>query len=309
MRYRAVGSGGGGTSEGLAVTLAAGSAVSLDLTAASTFDVTGSAASCLVTPSLGSPSSGRAYAATILLRQDASGNRAWTFPAAVKWASSPLFSKIPNAVDTVTMITSDGGTTYLAYGPTAVAAVNQRDAETFLAWRPTTPAVFAENFPRVLTLAGAAGTPLSGVRNVFLGPKLYAGDVINGFVTIVGSPGSTGLAHSWFSLIDPATLLPICNTADDSAVWTAFLSRQVLMAAPFTVPATKAYYIGLVVQGTTMPQLRGIGGSISEAAEAMVPSINATSDTGLTTPTSTSTPVAALASPTTGTFIPWVGLF
>lgn len=305
MRYTP----GAGASEFLDAIASAGAGVTLDLSAYSTFDVKGSAASCLVTPAVSAPVAGRAYAATILLRQDSAGSRAWTFPVSVKWAAPPLFSIVPNAVDTVTMVTTDGGTTFLAYGPTATAAVNQRDAETFLAWRPTTPAVFAENFPRVLTLAGAAGTPLSGVRNVFLGPKLYAGDVVNGFVTIVGSPGSTGLAHSWFSLIDPATLLPICNTADDSAVWTAFGARQVLMAAPFTVPATKAYYIGLVVQGTTMPQLRGIGGSISEAAEAMVPSINATSDTGLTTPTSTSTPIAALASPTTGTFIPWVGIF
>lgn len=295
--------------ENLSVIAAAGASQTLNLKQSTTFDITGSASTSLLTPSVSSPVAGQAYSATILLRQDSSGNRAWTFPVSVKWGSTPLFSTVPNAVDTVTMVTTDGGTTFLAYGPTATAVVNQRDAEGFLGWRPTTPAIYAENYPRVLTMAGGSGVPISGTLNVFLGPKLYAGDVVSTFTTIVGSPGSTALTHSWFCLIDPSNLGVICKTADDTAVWNAFGPRSVSMGTPFTVVTTKVYYVGLVlVATTTVPQLRGLGGSISEAAEAMVPSINATSTVGLSDPTSLGATATALASPTVGTFVPWVGI-
>jgi hypothetical protein len=194
---------------------------------------------------------------------------------------------------------------------TALTAAGQaftRAEETFDGWRATTPAIFAENYPRLLTFVGGAGTMVSGTLNVFAGPKLYAGDVVNGFSTPHGT-ASSGLTHAWWCLIDPATLAVVCKTADDTSAWPGFAVKRIAMGTPFTVTVTKNYYAGLVlVATTTVPQLRGLGGGSSVAIGEAAPTLNATSNTGLTDPTSLGSTVAALALATNRIFLPYVGI-
>lgn len=59
------------------------------------------------------PASGRAYNMTLVLKQDATGGRSITWPAAVKWAGSVAPSlSLANKTDIVNLFTTDNGTTW-----------------------------------------------------------------------------------------------------------------------------------------------------------------------------------------------------
>lgn len=60
---------------------------------------------------------GWATSFTLVLRQDATGSRTVTWPASVKWneATAPTLSTAASAVDVLTFLTTDGGTTWLGF--------------------------------------------------------------------------------------------------------------------------------------------------------------------------------------------------
>lgn len=63
------------------------------------------------------PASGESGNLTLILKQDATGSRTVTWPAAVKWVNggtAPTLSTAASSVDMVSMFTVDGGTTYYA---------------------------------------------------------------------------------------------------------------------------------------------------------------------------------------------------
>jgi hypothetical protein len=63
------------------------------------------------------PAAGRAGSCSIILRQDATGGRTLTWPAAVKWAGGapPLITTAANAIDVYALITRDGGTSWFGF--------------------------------------------------------------------------------------------------------------------------------------------------------------------------------------------------
>lgn len=89
-----------GTTE--TIDLANGSVHSATLDANCTFTFTGSVASW-------------ACSFTLVLKQDATGNRTATWPASVKWptGTAPVLSTTANATDVLTFTTIDNGTTWL----------------------------------------------------------------------------------------------------------------------------------------------------------------------------------------------------
>lgn len=94
------------------VTPAAGTGT-CDLSAANVFDITLAASSTALAFS-NPPASGLAFSFTVIVRQDATGNRALTYPASVKFpnGSSPTLATGAGKVDVLTFFTVDGGTTY-----------------------------------------------------------------------------------------------------------------------------------------------------------------------------------------------------
>ena len=61
--------------------------------------------------------SGVACSFTLILHQDATGSRTVTWPAAVKWpsATAPTLSTAASAVDILTFVTIDNGTTWYGF--------------------------------------------------------------------------------------------------------------------------------------------------------------------------------------------------
>jgi hypothetical protein len=93
-----------------------GGALTLDLETGNVFDV-------LLTQNvtslnlLNAPASGRAGAATLILRQDATGGRTVAWPGSVKWpgGAPPAASSAANAMDVYAFITRDGGVTWFGF--------------------------------------------------------------------------------------------------------------------------------------------------------------------------------------------------
>jgi hypothetical protein len=63
------------------------------------------------------PAAGRVYNMTLVLKQDATGSRTITWPAAVKWASgtAPTLTTTAGKFDILTLMTNDGGTTWFGF--------------------------------------------------------------------------------------------------------------------------------------------------------------------------------------------------
>jgi hypothetical protein len=93
-----------------------GGTLTLDLESGNVFEVTLTqdvTSLVLVHP----PSAGRAGSCSLILKQDATGGRAFTWPAAVKWAGGapPAITSAANAVDVYALITRDGGVAWYGF--------------------------------------------------------------------------------------------------------------------------------------------------------------------------------------------------
>lgn len=101
----------------VAVVAAAGAAQAIDLTAANVWDLKLTAAACVlaIAPIAGA----HGLLLHLVLRQDATGGRTVTWPASVKWpaATAPVLSAGANKVDRVSLLSVDGGTTWLGGPP------------------------------------------------------------------------------------------------------------------------------------------------------------------------------------------------
>jgi hypothetical protein len=88
-------------------------ATTLDLSTANFFNLT---LTGNVTFTFSNPPSGKMMSFTIAAKQDATGGRTITWPASTKWpgASVPPATTTANAVDIWSVMTYDGGTTYVA---------------------------------------------------------------------------------------------------------------------------------------------------------------------------------------------------
>lgn len=100
-------------SESVAEDTSSGDAHTINVRSAPVHDVT-LTDNCTFTFS-NPPPDGRAGTFTLILRQDGTGSRTATWPASVDWAggSAPALSTAASAVDLLTFITLDGGTTWL----------------------------------------------------------------------------------------------------------------------------------------------------------------------------------------------------
>lgn len=97
-----------------------GGTATLDLALGNVFTVTLTSASTALAFS-NPPSSGVSFSITLIVKQDATGNRVLTYPASCKFTDSvaPVLATGANKTDVITFFTVDGGTTY--FGGQALA--------------------------------------------------------------------------------------------------------------------------------------------------------------------------------------------
>jgi hypothetical protein len=103
----------GGAEVGVAAN--SGTAYAINAANGSVFDITLNGATPAITFS-GFPAAGLGATITVIFRQDATGSRVPTWPAAVKWAGgAPTLSTTASAIDIITFFTIDGGTTIFGF--------------------------------------------------------------------------------------------------------------------------------------------------------------------------------------------------
>ncbi len=97
-----------------------GGTATLDLSLGNVFTVTLTTSSTALAFS-NPPSSGVSFSITLIVKQDATGNRLLTYPASCKFTDSvnPVLATTGNRTDVITFFTVDGGTTY--FGGQALA--------------------------------------------------------------------------------------------------------------------------------------------------------------------------------------------
>lgn len=101
--------------ETVAPNATSGTAATINWAAAATQTLTLTGTPCIITIS-NPPASGQRSTMTLFIKQDATGTRLITWPAAVKWPAGtpPTLSTAANSLDKIRLETLDGGTTYQA---------------------------------------------------------------------------------------------------------------------------------------------------------------------------------------------------
>jgi hypothetical protein len=118
---------GGG--EVISTVATSGAAETIDLANGNVHDITLDA-DCTFT--FTSPAAGRARSFTLFVRQDSSGGWTATWPGSVEWGSgsAPTLATDPNAVDVITFITLDGGTTWFGFATSGAGDADAHIADT-----------------------------------------------------------------------------------------------------------------------------------------------------------------------------------
>lgn len=114
----------------------------------------------------------------------------------------------------------------------------------------------SEAFPRLLTTQVAA--PASGELRVTAVP-LHAGDAVSNVVLwINAAPTTLTLARA--AIYSPAALaLAASSTNQSGLAWATGTWQAVPLSAPYNVPTTDLYYVGVLFVAAAAPQLAGAG--------------------------------------------------
>lgn len=104
----------GGGREDIATNATSGTSATVDLADGNVHDIT-LTDNCTLSFTGSAASVGCAF--TLVLRQDGTGSRTVTWPSSVDWAggTAPTLSTAASAVDVLTFVTIDNGTTWLGF--------------------------------------------------------------------------------------------------------------------------------------------------------------------------------------------------
>lgn len=131
---------------------------------------------------------------------------------------------------------------------------------------------------------------------------LRAGMLVSTIVFYSGGTALSGGSNQWFSLRNSSLGLLGVTSDDTSTAWAANAEKPLNLATAYLVPSNGLYYLGIMVNATTVPTLSGVN-SISGALGGLAPVLTGRDQThtGLTNPASAPT-TSTLA--TTGAY-PW----
>ena len=126
---------------------------------------------------------------------------------------------------------------------------------------------------------------------------LQAGTVISSISLCSATTALSVGTNQLFGLYDANRNL-LATTADNtSTAWGANSIKTLNLTAPYTVPSTGLYYIGVSVTATTPPTLKGQAAPSGSQLRGLAPILGGTSSTGLTS--ALPNPAAAITVTTT----------
>ncbi|MGW4467477.1 hypothetical protein [Micromonospora sp. NPDC004704] len=172
---------------------------------------------------------------------------------------------------------------------------------------PLSPDTFhRRNIPRVGLYDSASDTgQVALATGVMTSVPIYLrqGDVITSISLRSGATAAGTPTNYWVALYsDAATPALLAQSADQtSTAWAANTTKTLALSAPYTVPRTGIYWVGIMVTATTPPTLLG-----TVAAPAIVTGERNLSQSSGTTLTTTAP--GTIATPTAKQFVPYVVL-
>lgn len=153
-----------------------------------------------------------------------------------------------------------------------------------------------ENMPRPQSISSSTVTASASGDLRCVGVECVAGDPIANISFFAGGTALGTGTHLWMCLLD-ANRNVLAVTADDTApVWAAVSAsadgeKKMALTTPYVVTASGVIYAGVCVVATTMPTFSGVPNPGGLALKA--PVLSAKSSTGLTTPPTVGTQMAA----------------
>lgn len=236
----------------------------------------------------GSGTSGPAYA--IATSASANGGRV---PISIRMDSGMLSA--------VTGVLNDvAGSGDIHIGPAVVTFLGSHASHITTAGHTANPleivkgptGALAETLPRhsVTTASSGLAPGTLYVRSIALG----AGTRVSNISVITGATAVTGLNHGWYVLLDSNRNVLAVTADQTTGVWTTINTQYtVAVAAPYTVPTTGLYYVGVMIDGGNSPTLASA--TALAAGLGIVPYICASSSTTQTTPPLVGAQMAALS--------------
>lgn len=129
---------------------------------------------------------------------------------------------------------------------------------------------------------------------------LEKNEVINAISWVARTTALSGASNQWFALFDTNRLCLAVTNDDGATAWGANARKTLNLTTPYTVPSTGHYYIGVMVNATTVPTLSGIA-QAATSVTALAPIYNGNSSAALTTPFTVGATAAALTGSGSGT--------
>ena len=124
--------------------------------------------------------------------------------------------------------------------------------------------------------------------------RLHAGQTISSITFMAGTTAGATLSNTWFAIYSDALARLATTVNDTSASWGASSTRTLAITGGYAVTTTGLHYLGICVQGTTVPNLIGNNG-IPLALNGLAPILFGTSTTGLTNAASAPATAAAMS--------------
>jgi hypothetical protein len=160
----------------------------------------------------------------------------------------------------------------------------------------------AETVPRMLCGEANLAALTSGTLHL-TAVYLRAGQKINQIsyhsaTTAAGTP-----TNGFFALYDINRALLAQTTNFTTEAWAANGIKTKPLTAPYTVPSTGLYYVGILITATTVPTLKGLAAKTASQLAGQTPILHGNSSSGLTT--ALPTPAAAI---TVGVNAVWAAL-
>lgn len=150
----------------------------------------------------------------------------------------------------------------------------------------------AETVPR--DLCGNGGTALANGVITFNNIGLIRGQVTSNVTVATDTTGAVTVTHGWLILTD-TNYNVLAVTADTPAGWAATTAYTLPWSAPYTVPTTGLYFVGIMIAATTPPNMIG-GPQVRNPLYSIGPVIMGQgSGTGLTTPPAVGSAVGGIS--------------
>lgn len=138
----------------------------------------------------------------------------------------------------------------------------------------------AETIPRSLCLETSLSALTSGTLYL-CAIHLRAGQRVNAISVASGTTAAASPLNQWFALYDQNRGLLRQTVNDTTNAWAGSTIKTLALTSQYTVTYTGLHYVGIMVEATTVPTLRGL--AKGTVVSALPPTLHGNSTAGLTT--------------------------